>query len=138
MPIEDASALPLLRYYETLPAPEDQHQELTGAITNLERRLATPEQSATCCGATPACLRSLLEKELPQNVKIHSEQSAKAWLKGTLEPKTSYKIAFSGPLKRTATVHRSHGHDEHWEYLYDCWRRTDTATSQAHKSSQPN
>ena len=138
MPMEDASALPLLRYYETLPAPEDQHQELMGAITMLERRQAMPEKSATCCEATPACLRSLLEKDSPQDVKIHSEQSVHAWLKGTLEPKTAYKIEFYGPLKRTATVHRSHKPDEHWEYLYDCWRRTDTATSQPHESSQPN
>jgi hypothetical protein len=138
MPIEDASALPLLRYYETLPAPGDQHQELTGAITRLERRRAMPEESATCCEATQACLRSFLEKDSPQDVKIQSEQSVRAWLRGTLEPKTSYKLAFSGPLKRTATVHRSHSPNEHWEYLYDCWRRTDTATSQPHKSSQPN
>jgi hypothetical protein len=137
-PIEDASALPLLRYYETLPAPGDQHRELESAITNLERRQARPEKSATCCEATQACLRRLLEKDSPQDVKIQSEQSAVAWLSGTLEPQTTYKIAFSGPLQRTATVHRSHSPDEHWEFLYDCWRRTDTAASQPHQSSPPN
>jgi len=138
MPIEDTSALPLLRYYETLPAPGDQHQELVSAITNLERRQAMPETSATCCEATQACLRNLLEKDSPQDIKIQSEQSARAWLRGTFEAKTSYKVVFSGPLERTATVHRSHRPDEHWEYLYDCWRRTDTATPQPQKSSQPN
>jgi hypothetical protein len=135
MPIEEASALPLLRYYETLPAPEDQRQELVGTVTSLERRQAMPEKSSACCEATAACLRTYLENDLPEDVKIQSERSAQAWLKG-LEPKTSYKIAFSGPLKRTATVHRSHVPDEHWEYLYDCWRRTDPATSQLYKSFQ--
>jgi hypothetical protein len=138
MPIEEVSALPLLRYYATLPAPADQHQELTDAITMLERRRAKPEESATCCEATPACLRTLLKKDSPQDVKIQSEHSVRAWLSGAFEPKTFYKITFSGPLQRTAIVHRSHSADEHWEYLYDCWRRTDTATSQPHKSAQPD
>jgi hypothetical protein len=133
-PLEDTSALPLLRYYETLPSARDQREQLLGIITRLERRQVRPEQNATCCEPTQVCLRSLLEKEAPQNAKIQSEQSARAWLKGTFEPKTSYHLAFSGPLERMATVHHSHGPDEHWEYLYDCWRRTDTAPLQRPKS----
>ncbi len=133
-PLEDTLALPLLRYYETLPSARDQREQLLGIITRLERRQARPEQNATCCEPTQACLRSLLEKGAPQNAKIQSEQSGRAWLKGTFEPKTSYHLAFSGPLERMATVHRSHGPDEHWEYLYDCWRRTDTAPLHPPKS----
>lgn len=136
--LEDTSALPLLRYYETLAAPKDQHEQLLGIITSLERRQAHPEKIATCCEPTQACLRSLLESDLPEDTKIQSEQSARTWFSGTLEPKTSYDIAFSGPLERTATVHRSHGPDEHWEYLYDCWRRTDAGPSQPPKSPQTN
>jgi hypothetical protein len=138
MRLEDASALPLLRYYETLPVPENQHQQLLGIISRMERLQAMPQQAATCCEPTQQCLHTLLEKDSPQDVKIASENAARAWLKGSLEPKASYDIAFSGPLDRAATVHRSHGLDEHWEYLYDCWRRTDAVTLQPSKWSQPN
>ena len=136
MLLEDSSALPLLRYYETLPARKDQHEQLLGIITRLERSQAIPEKSMTCCEPTQACLRSVLEKDSPQAIKIESEQAARAWLKGTLVPKASYDIIFSGPLERTARVHRSQGPDEHWEYLYDCWRRTTAAPSQPPRSPQ--
>ncbi len=134
MPLEDTAALPLLRYYETLPAPKDQHEQLPAIITRLERRQAMPENRATCCETTAACLRSLLERDSSVDLKIESEQSARAWLKGTPAPEAPYNIVFSGPLKRTARVHRTNGPDEHWQYLYDCWRRTDTASSQSPKS----
>jgi len=137
MPIEDASVLPLLHYYETSPAPENQHEQLLGIISRMERIQAMPQKVASCCEPTQQCLRTLLENDSPQDVKIASEEAARAWLKGTLVPKTSYEIAFFGPLQRTATVRRSEGLDEHWEYLYDCWRRTDTPTVQP-KSSQAN
>ncbi len=136
MPLEDASALPLLRYYETLSAPENQQQQLLGIISRMERLQAMPQKAATCCEPTQQCLRSLLLTDSPADVKIDSEQTARAWLAGKLAPKPSYDIAFSGPLERTATVHRSQGLDEHWQYLYDCWRRTDAAT--APKSSPAN
>ena len=138
MPIEDASVLPLLRYYETQSAPKDQYEQLLGIIARMERLQAMPQKTATCCEPTQQCLRSLLENGAPRDVKIESEQTARAWLKGTPEPKSSYDIVFTGPLERTATVHGSHGLDEHWEYLYDCWRRTDTATVQPSKSSGAN
>jgi hypothetical protein len=138
MPLEDASALPLLRYYETLPAPQNQHEQLLGIIARMERLQAMPQTAASCCEPTQQCLRSLLEEDSPHDVKIASEQSASAWLKGSLEPQMAYDVAFSGPLERQATVHRSQGLDEHWEYLYDCWRRTDTATVQPSKASQTN
>jgi hypothetical protein len=138
MPLEDASALPLLRYYETLPAPENQHEQLLGIINRLERRQAMPEKDAQCCEATPACLRSLLDKDLHSEAKITDESSARAWLAGTLKPASSYDIEFSGPLQRMATVHRLQSVDEHWEYLYDCWRRTDPPTPQSPKAALPN
>ena len=137
-PVEDDSALPLLRFYATLPAPADQHQQLLGIITRFERRKAIPDKTPTCCDATQACLRSILEKDTPQDITVDSEQSARAWLKGTLEPKKSYDVAFSGPLERTATVRRAHDPDEHWEYLYDCWRRTDAATSKITNPPEQN
>lgn len=138
MPLEDASVLPLLRYYETLPAPQNQHEQLLGIIARMERIQAMPQKIATCCEPTQQCLRSLLQNDAPRDVKIDSEQTVRAWLEGTLEPKTSYDIAFSGPLERTATVHRSQDLDERWEYLYDCWRRTDPAPVQVPGLSQKN
>ena len=60
MPTEDTSTLPLLRYYETLPAPKDQHQELIGTITGLERRQRRPEKSATCCEPHAACFKQFV------------------------------------------------------------------------------
>jgi hypothetical protein len=138
VPLEETSALPLLHYYETLSAPTDQHEQLLGIITKLERRQAIPERNPQCCEPTQACLRNLLDKVSSEEAKIESERSARDWLKGTLEPKTPYDIVFSGPLERTATVHHLHGVDERWEYLYDCWRRTDVPTMQPPKLPPPN
>ncbi len=131
-PLEDASALPLLKYYATLPAPNDQHQQLAALIENLQRRNNEPERKkATCCEPTAACLRSILGDERVQQT-IRSEQSARAWLAGSSST-TTYRISFSGPLNRTAVVHRPGKDDQHWQYLYDCWRRTDLAASRQPK-----
>lgn len=126
MPLEDASALPLLNFYFTLPAPKDQQQELAGVIETLQRRSNAPEKSATCCEPTQECLRNRIEEGQFQQIKITSEQSAREWLKGTLV--SEYQIRFSGPLQHTATVHQGGSPDQHWEYLYDCWRRMDAST----------
>lgn len=125
MPLEDESALPLLNFYLTLPAPSDQKQELAGVIENLQRRNNAPHKPATCCEPTQECLRSRLEEGSFSQVKITSEQSARAWLKGILVSASEYQIHFSGPLGHSAIAHRAGSPDQHWEYLYDCWRRTD-------------
>ncbi len=136
MPLEDASALPLLNYYATLPAPKDQQQELVGIIERLQRIGNAPEKSATCCDPSEACLRSMLGEDPSQKVEIRSEQSARAWLRGTLVTKPAYQVSFAGPLQRKATVHRPGNLDQHWEYLYDCWHRTDAAPPQSSPSSK--
>jgi len=128
MPLADPSALPLLDYYAKLPAPKDQHDELVNVMERL-RNSGGPEKLPTCCEPTRACLRSMLGKDSIRPVTIRSEQGARAWLKGTLVGKTGYEIKFSGPLQRAATIHRSGSPDQHWEYLYDCWRRTDLTAS---------
>ncbi|HEY6937239.1 MAG TPA: hypothetical protein VI424_08815 [Terriglobales bacterium] len=128
-PLEDASGVPLLKYYATLPAPNDQHQQLAALIENLQRRNGEPEkEKSTCCEPTAACLRGILGDERAQQTAIRSEQSARAWLAGSSST-TTYRISFSGPLNRTAVVHRPGKRDQHWQYLYDCWRRTDLAAS---------
>jgi hypothetical protein len=128
VPVEDPSALPLLDYYGTLPAPKDQHDELVIGMERL-RRGGGAEKLPTCCESTRACLRSMLGQDSIHPVTIRSEQSARAWLKGTLVAKTVYEINLSGALQRSATIHRLGSPDQHWEYLYDCWRRTDAAAS---------
>jgi hypothetical protein len=129
-PLEDASALPLLRYYSGLPSPGDQHQQLAALVDKLQRSptsggTAKPD---TCCDPTAACLRSMLSEQTEAGAKIGSEQSAQAWLAASASG-PAYRISFSGPLLRTATVHRAGQRDQHWEYLYDCWRRTDRSES---------
>lgn len=132
-PLEDPSAVPLMKYYATLPAPNDQHQQLAALIENLQRRNSEPERKkSTCCEPTSACLRSILGDERAHQTAIRSEQSARAWLVGSPRV-TTYRVSFSGPLKRTAVVHRPGKRDQHWQYLYDCWRRTDLAASRQPK-----
>jgi hypothetical protein len=133
-PLEDPTALPLLNYYATLPAPKDQHQELAALIENSQRTSKVPEKHATCCEPTEACLRSKLGEESNQQSRIRSEEGARAWLRGALTSRPAYQIKFSGPLRRVATVHRQGKRDQRWEYLYDCWRKTDAPTSRQPKS----
>ncbi|HYL96932.1 MAG TPA: hypothetical protein VET69_14100 [Terriglobales bacterium] len=134
-PLEDPSAVPLLKYYAGLPSPGDQHQQLAALIESLQRGSNEPEvKKTTCCEPTAACLRSMLGDESARQTEIRSEQSARAWLAGSPRV-TTYRISFSGPLKRTAVVHLSGKRAQHWQYLYDCWRRTDLAASRQPKAA---
>jgi hypothetical protein len=132
-PLEDPSAVPLLKYYASLPSPNDQHQQLAALVENLQRQNSEPEtKKSTCCKPTAACLRSMLGEQQAQQTEIRSEQSARAWLVGS--PRlTTFRISFSGPLNRTAVVHRPGKRNQHWQYLYDCWRRTDLSASRQAK-----
>ena len=132
-PLEDPSAVPLLKYYASLPSPNDQHQQLAALVENLQRQNSEPEtKKSTCCEPTAACLRSMLGEQQAQQTEIRSEQSARAWLVGS--PRlTTFRISFSGPLNRTAVVHRPGKRNQHWQYLYDCWRRTDLSASRQAK-----
>jgi hypothetical protein len=127
MPLEDASALPLLNFYQTLPSPDDQHRELVATIERLARTPRNAAKGQPCCEATESCLRTILGEGAGEGEeeKITSEANARRWLSGELAPKAAFKIEFSGPLQRKATVHERHGSDQHWEYIFDCWRRTD-------------
>lgn len=133
MPLEDVSALPLLNFYQTLPSPDDQHRELVSTIERLEKRPKNAAKSEPCCEATEACLRTILGEGVDEGdseeEKITSEAKARLWLGGELAAKSTFKIEFSGPLQRTATVHQRGFSDQHWEYIYDCWRRTDAPTA---------
>jgi hypothetical protein len=54
-----------------------------------------------------------------------SFKEARAWLRGKSAPPEDFAIRYTDVLKRTAVVSRKSGAEEHWQYLYDCWRNTD-------------
>ena len=128
-PLRDRSALPLLRYWSTLPAPADEQHILAQVIANLESR--SPQKAvgpAPCCGATEECLLQKLRNDSAPtttvDVEIHSEDDARNWLSEGVAA-VSFKIRYIDELNRSAIVRRSDGGEENWQYLYDCWRRTD-------------
>jgi hypothetical protein len=135
-PLEVASALPLLRYYATLPSPTDQHQQLAALIGSLQRRNIEPEKKkAACCEPTAACLRSILGEQSAQQPEIRSERSARHLV--------------SSPIRHHRLPHQllravePQGHvvplpssAPSWEYLYDCWRWTDLAASRQPKPTR--
>jgi hypothetical protein len=123
-PLEDASAVPLLKFYATLHSPTDQHQQLLALVQTIQQRKSGPAKQRSCCNPTAECLRRILVEQSFEVTDIRTEQEARAWL--ATSSTATYRITFSGPLNRSATVVRRGNHDEHWEYLYDCWRRTDS------------
>ncbi len=136
--LRDPNALPILRYWATLPAPQNQQQMLQGAITRLQNAAAHPPagtQAASCCGPTEDCLRQQLSASAAAagtpDVVIHSEEEARAWLAGKSAPPEDFAIRFTDDLKRSAIVTRKSGPEEHWRYLYDCWRNVDETNATA-------
>jgi hypothetical protein len=128
--LRDPNALPILRYWGTLAAPQNQQEMLQAAIKSLESRGQHPSAPAkTCCGPTEDCLRQQLSRSAADggatDVAIHSEEEARAWLRGKFASPDDFAIRYTDDLKRTAVVSRKNGTDEHWQYLYDCWRNTD-------------
>jgi hypothetical protein len=128
----DPAAFPLFQYWSTLPAPADQIEVLNRLIANLERRSTThPSAKKLCCEATEACLLEHLTSTEPATPagtspnEIHSEEEARNWLARTTSTPDDFKIRYTGDLKRAATVERKAGPEEHWQFLYDCWHRTD-------------
>jgi hypothetical protein len=132
--LRDPAALPILRYWSTLPAPQNQEEMLQAAVKNLENRSQHPSSPAkTCCGPTDDCLRQQLSASAAAggttDVTIHSEEEARAWLQRKAAPPEDFAIRYTDDLKRTAVVSRKSGAEEHWQYLYDCWRNTDEKTT---------
>jgi hypothetical protein len=130
--LRDPAALPLLKYWSALPAPKDQQGILEHLIGSLSTR--SPNRAAAsklCCEATEVCLlQHVRHNEMANGVavaEIHSEQDALKWLDGGPTPAEEFKIHYADELKRSALLGRSDGTEEHWEYLYDCWQRTDKA-----------
>lgn len=127
--LQDPEGLPLLRYWATLQAPKEQTEMLVGMIRSLESRSRShPAGNHACCQATEACLvEQLNAAATPVEGEIHTEAEARAWLNQKPGAAADYQIRYADELKRSARVRRKGGEEEHWEYLYDCWRRTDAA-----------
>jgi hypothetical protein len=138
--LRDPSALPILRYWNTLPAPNDQQQMLGHVIERLERAANEPARkgmgSAACCEATEECLLQQVRRSataaaaVSPGVQIHSEDEARNWLAQGGAAASSYTIRYTDGLKRSAIV-QNNGTEEHWQYLYDCWRNTDKPSDNA-------
>jgi hypothetical protein len=125
--LKDPAALPLVEYWTGLPAPKDQSEILNGLVANLDRRSHTHAPAAKpCCEATEACLIEHLNSTEPASpVEIHSDADARKWLARKKSVPPDFAIHFTDELKRSAIVRRKSTAEEHWEFLYDCWRKTD-------------
>jgi hypothetical protein len=119
--LPDPGALPLLRYWASLPASQDQSAMLKGTIDRLQSDERSSRASgAACCAPTRACLVEWLARPGPA-APIRSEDEARAWLAGNLTG-GGYTVQYRDALERLAVVRREDGSEEQWEYLYDCWR----------------
>lgn len=140
--LRDPAALPVLRYWATLPAPsaagKNQQQMLEGAITRLQNAAAHPplgSKPAACCGPAEDCLRQQLSAAAAAagtpDVVIHSEEEARAWLARKSAPPETFAIRFTDDLHRSGIVTTKTGAQKHWQYLYDCWRNVDEPSATA-------
>ncbi len=135
--MRDPAALPILRYWATLPAPQNQQEMLKAAITRLQNAAAHPPAGtqASCCGPTEDCLRQQLSASAAAagtpDVVIRSEEEARAWLARKSAPPEEFAIRYTDDLKRNAIVTGKSGAEQHWQYLYDCWRNVDDTNATA-------
>jgi hypothetical protein len=122
--LADPDALPLLRYWATLPAPQAQEAVLQALIERLQATRLSAAPRIACCQPTQACLTEWLARP-GASAAIHSEEEAKAWIAGNTATGRAYTIDYRDALQRLAVVRRQNGAEERWEYLYDCWRHID-------------
>jgi hypothetical protein len=129
--LHEPEVLPLLRYWATLHAPPDQLETLQMVIGGLEQKLrSAAAPSEACCEPTEACLASQVNRSRASPpAAIRSENDARAWLAGAPAPKAAFDVRYQDELHRSATVRREGETAQRWEYLYDCWRRTDTEST---------
>jgi len=145
--LRDPAALPILKYWSTLPAPPDQQQMLEHTTSALENRSGNPKAVLpACCEATEECLLEQVRHAPATSTnpgaagsstapttasEIRSEAEARKWLNDGATAEGNFTIRFSDELKRSAIVGRSDGTEERWQYLYDCWHRVDDRASAA-------
>ena len=123
-PLEDAQALPLLLYWQTLEiAEQSQRDGLERVIVKLEARGSRITVDAACCQPTRECLLAWVRRS-PASVSasIRNAEEASAWLEGPPQPTGEPSIAFLDSLSRVAEVTWQDRTEERWEHLYGCWR----------------
>lgn len=127
--LKDPDALPMLRYWATLPANKDQLYPLKSAIARLEQQISPdkPGSIAACCQPDRACLLSQLHlKTLTVDApRIATEQQALAWLNNKSGKTGDADIRFTDALERVAEVRVGTAAPQQWEHLYGCWQRVD-------------
>lgn len=127
--LNDPDALPMLRYWKSLPASKEQLDSLNSAIRNLEAQLSRgkPGEMPVCCLPERICLVSQVRRqELTAGaVHIETEQQALAWLDQKDGDKGGVDIRFTDPLERMAEVRLGTAAPQRWEHLYGCWQRVD-------------
>lgn len=127
--LNDPDALPILRYWATIPASKDQLDSLKGAIMMLEQEISPdkPDSAPTCCQPDRACLLSQLHLQAltVDAPRIVTEQQALAWLNNKSSKKDDADIRFTDTLERVAEVRLGAVAPQHWEHLYGCWQRVD-------------
>ena len=127
--LNDPDALPMLRYWKSLPASKEQLDSLNSAIRNLEAQLSRgkPGEMPVCCLPERICLVSQVRRqELTAGaVHIETEQQALAWLDQKDGDKGGVDIRFTDPLERMAEVRLGTAALQRWEHLYGCWQRVD-------------
>jgi hypothetical protein len=123
--LRDPAAIPLLRYWSSLPTKEDQAR----VIHDLVMRLALQQSQSTirasqCCLPTKACLVRHVNAG-PVDAFLQSEADAQQWLLGARRQEgNDPRVTFTDELERIADVELKNGERQHWEYIYDCWHRT--------------
>jgi hypothetical protein len=127
--LSDPDALPMLRYWATLPAGKEQLDSLKGAILKLETQTSQGKSgnAPECCLPERACLVSQVRRQERTTgaARIETEQQALAWLGQKDGKKDDYDIRFLDPLERIAEVQLGTAAPQRWEHLYGCWQRVD-------------
>jgi len=123
--LRDPAALPILRYWSTLPTSKDQAETLSYVIDTLAKNGAPGgAQPGACCQPSEACLVAQAARTAgPPQVAIRSEDEATRWLAAGSAPEARVVVRFTDASNRAAVVQAGDGAEQRWQYLYDCWRR---------------
>ncbi len=127
--LRDPGALPLLRYWLTVPSEESQRAQLEGLVERLEGDAAGGRTAIgrPCCAPTADCLLATVRTQpaRPSGHVLGSQAEAEAWLaEAVASEEAQPHLTFLGPLAREAVV-RTGRRVERYEHLYGCWHRTE-------------
>ncbi len=132
--IPDAQVLPLLRYYLTVSAPEEQQSQLTNLIERLENKSKERrgQPGDRCCQPTEECLLAHVRPKVREpEASITTEAEARAWLQGQESSAPPIKLEFLDPLQRVAETLVASQPSQRWEFLYGCWQYVEQPSKDA-------